>query len=452
MKYYFIGIGGIGMSALARYLHAEGHEVAGYDRSSSPLTESLEAEGMTIGYEDALSSIPSSFQNIGEDLQVVRTPAVPMETFIIQFFTKAGAAIMKRSQMLASLSSSKRCIAVAGTHGKTTTSSILAHLLRSSELGCTAFVGGIMTGYDTNVLIDPKSPFIVLEADEFDRSFHYLEPEIAIVTSTDADHLDIYGDGDSVKAAFVEFASRVRPEGRIIAHVDTGLEACPEAGRYGIERGGIRAENIRVEAGRFVFDADFSGIRVEGLSISLPGRHNVLNALAACSVALHLGVDAETVKAALASYAGVRRRFEFVERNEEVVFIDDYAHHPSEIQACVSSVKELFPGKRITAVFQPHLFSRTRDFMDGFAAALSEVNEVVLVDIYPAREEPIDGVSSQRLLEKISVTNKVLCEKGKLPAHIAARDLEVLLTMGAGDIDREIPRIQEALKIKYSKS
>lgn len=448
-KYFFIGVGGIGMSALARYVNAQGHQVAGYDRTSTELTKELEGEGIDIIYSDDPGSIPKEFLTITDDLLVVRTPAVPRENALLKFFLDQGAHMLKRSEFLAHLSSEKRCIAVAGTHGKTTTTSILAHILHNSPLGCTAFVGGIMTGYGTNVIINPASPFIVLEADEFDRSFHYLRPEVAIVTSTDADHLDIYGDSDSVKAAFTQFVGQVEAQGRVFAHVEAELDTNQEPRfSYGIEEGDIQARNIRVKDGSFVFDADFGSENATGLSLSLPGRHNILNALAASAAALKVGVPLSDVVSALRSYKGVRRRFEFIDVSRELIFIDDYAHHPSEITACISSVKELFPEKKITAVFQPHLFSRTQDFMDGFAEALSLADELILVEIYPARERPIFGVSSSVLLDKVMLTNKVLCEKEELPSHIAARELEVLLTMGAGDIDREIPRIQKRLKVK----
>jgi UDP-N-acetylmuramate--alanine ligase len=445
-RYYFIGIGGIGMSALARYVKAMGADVAGYDRSPSELTAQLESEGIPITFEDDRSTIESALKVISEDLLVVRTPAVPIENDILTYFQEASAKVKKRSELLARIAASKTCIAVAGTHGKTTTTSILAHLLASSEIGCTAFVGGIMPAYNGNVIIDTDSPYVVLEADEFDRSFHHLDPYMAIITSTDADHLDIYETKDSFGKAFEEFAKRVGPKGLLLHHVevssfDTPVRQCA----YDIDGGTLRATNVHVSSGQFHFDLEFGAHFIENLSIPLPGRHNVLNALAACGIALEIGISELIIRKALASYVGVKRRFELVYRTQSHVFIDDYAHHPTEIEACISSVRELYPDSKLTVVFQPHLYSRTRDFMTGFAESLSQADEVILLPIYPARELPIQGVDSEALLDLISVTNRLVCEKGQLPSLIATRELEVLLTLGAGDIDRLIPAIKKQL-------
>lgn len=441
-RYYFIGIGGIGMSALARYVAAAGAAVAGYDRTPSPLTAQLEAEGMRISYSDTEADIPTEFRSIDDELLVVRTPAVPSDNQVLSYFRAVGARIVKRSEFLAAIAASKTCLAVAGTHGKTTTSSILAHIMATSSLGCTAFVGGIMTGYQSNVIIDTDSPYVVLEADEFDRSFHHLAPQQAIVTSTDADHLDIYDAPEAFQQAFQDFAMRVLPDGLLLHHAEVrGLETKASSRDYGIAQGELRAESVVVKDGRFHFD--IVGTELQGLSLPLPGRHNVLNALAACGIALELGVRPDEIRAAFASYGGVKRRFEFIHQDAERVYIDDYAHHPTEIQACISSVRELYPGKKVTVIFQPHLFSRTRDFMDGFAESLSLADELILLPIYPARELPIAGVDSQALLSKVGLTNKLLCEKGEVPARIAAAELEVLLTLGAGDIDRLVPLIHK---------
>ncbi|NNK80180.1 MAG: UDP-N-acetylmuramate--L-alanine ligase, partial [Flavobacteriales bacterium] len=381
-RYFFIGIGGIGMSALARYFAAEGCQVAGYDKTSSTLTESLKEEGIEVIYNDEVDNIPAEFRRIDEWLTIVRTPAVPLDSELNRFYKEKQASVKKRSEILASIANSKRCIAVAGTHGKTTTTSILGHILFNSSLGCTAFVGGILSQYDSNVLIDPKSPFVVLEADEFDRSFHHLNPEIAVVTSTDADHLDIYGSQKEFELAFSLFLDKVHGRAFVHSSIPKKIKG-KKSLSYGIEDGDIQAIHIRVENGRFHFDLEAERMQMLNVSISLPGRHNILNALAAVSVCKELGLDNEQIRSGISSYKGVKRRFEFVSCDESIVFIDDYAHHPSEINACISSVRELYPNRKITAVFQPHLFSRTRDFMEGFAISLSAADEVILVPIYP---------------------------------------------------------------------
>lgn len=444
-RYFFIGIGGIGMSALARYFLANGCAVGGYDKTRSDLTRSLEKEGMMVVYEDDKNVIPQEFRTVNDSLLVVRTPAVPINSAITQYYSEAGAEIKKRSEVLSAIAASKQCIAVAGTHGKTTTSSILGHILHRSSLGCTAFVGGILTGYEANVLIDPDSPYVVLEADEFDRSFHHLDPRWAIVTSTDADHLDIYGSGEQFISAFEEFIAKVSVS--VFTHRSVPADIKNEKTLdYGIDEGHIQAKNIRVHDGRFHFDIVAKEWTFSDASISLPGRHNVLNCMAAIAICKAVGVGESEIRSGLVSYRGVKRRFEYMANEVDIVFIDDYAHHPTEIEACISSVRELYPEKKLTLAFQPHLYSRTRDFMPGFAKSLSMADELILLPIYPAREEPIEGVTSEVLLQQISVTNKVLCEKEELPSLIATRELEVLLTLGAGDIDREIPRIQDLLK------
>jgi len=445
-RYYFIGIGGIGMSALARYVKAMGAEVAGYDRNPSELITQLESEGIPVTFDDDRATIEAAFKVVSEDLLVVRTPAVPLDNDILTYYQEAKANVMKRSELLARIAGSKTCIAVAGTHGKTTTTSILAHLLASSEIGCTAFVGGIMPSYKGNVIIDTDSPYVVLEADEFDRSFHHLDPFMAIITSTDADHLDIYETKDSFGQAFKEFAERVDPKGLLLHYEEvSSFEADVNQVAYNIDGGALRATSVRVASGQFHFDLEYGAYAIGNLTIPLPGRHNVLNALAACGIALELGVSEINIRKALASYTGVKRRFELIFRSHSQVFIDDYAHHPTEIEACISSVRELYPDSKLTVVFQPHLYSRTRDFMDGFAQSLSQADEVILLPIYPARELPIQGVDSEAILDLVSVTNKLVCEKGELPSLIAARELEVLLTLGAGDIDRLIPALKKQL-------
>ena len=433
------------MSALARYFNAAGSSVAGYDITPSHLTLALESEGIQVIYDDQVSKIPVEYQDPDERLLVIRTPAVPITSPLISFYLDKGSAIKKRSEVLAELARSKRCIAIAGTHGKTTTTSILGHILHQSELGCTAFIGGVLTGYDSNLLIDPESDIMVLEADEFDRSFHHLAPESAVITSLDADHLDVYGSEEVFIDAFKEFARSVK--GRLLVHDEASQHFdSHDLLSYGIEQGTLRATNIRVISGRFFFDLEYDSMRLNDLSVALPGRHNILNTTAAIGVCISLGISEKEIRSGLEGYLGVKRRFEIVHQQDELVFIDDYAHHPSEIRACIDAVRELYPSKRITVVFQPHLYSRTRDFMTGFADTLSQADELILLPIYPARESPIAGVTSEVLLEQIRVTNKVLCEKEEVPTLIAQRELEVLLTLGAGDIDRQIPLISDELK------
>lgn len=445
-RYYFIGIGGIGMSALARYMKAMGADVAGYDCSSSELTTELESAGIPITFEDNRASIETTCKVVSDDLVVIRTPAVPSDNDILLYFREQKAEVIKRSEMLARIAGSRTCIAVAGTHGKTTTSSILAHILASTGIGCTAFVGGIMTGYRSNVIINPESPYVVIEADEFDHSFHHLDPQMAIITSTDVDHLDVYQDKDSFATAFRDFAKRIHPDGLLLRHNSVpAFEVEAEQRSYAIDTAELRATEVHVASGRFHFNLEYDDLEIGGLSLSLPGRHNILNAIAACGIALELDVSPDEIRSALQSYQGVRRRFELIFRSPSMVYIDDYAHHPTEIEACISSVRELYPDKKLTVIFQPHLFSRTRDFMDGFAESLSLADEVILLPIYPARESAIEGVDSEALLDRISVTNRRVCEKGELPSIIASMELEVLLTLGAGDIDRLIPALKKLL-------
>jgi len=443
-KIYFIGIGGIGMSALARFFHAKGHTVAGYDKSDSPLIQELIQEGIPVILEDDVEALPSFLD--AKDTLIVRTPAVPAETLILLHLQARGFQMKKRSELLAIVAQGMRTIAVAGTHGKTTTSSMIAHLLHHSGIGCNAFIGGVMTGYDTNVLIDPHAEYMVLEADEFDRSFHHLHPEIAVVTSVDPDHLDIYGSEEEFKKAFEVFAAGVQKGGRLFRQADVpAFSREMDQKTYGIDEGKVKSTEIIVKNGAFHFDLEYEGKVIKDLILHMPGRHNVLNATAASAVTLSLGISEDKLRKALFDYQGVQRRFQFIQKGPKVFMIDDYAHHPSEIQACLSAARELFPDKRLTVAFQPHLFTRTRDFMEGFAKSLSMADELVLLPIYPARELPIAGVSSEVLLEKVSVANKLLCTKELLPKHFAERELEVLMILGAGDIDRTIPLINSVL-------
>jgi UDP-N-acetylmuramate--alanine ligase len=443
-----VGIGGIGMSALARYFNAAGKRVGGYDRVSTPLTAALEAEGMEIAYSDTIESIPEWFvQTPVQHALVVYTPAIPSTHLGLAYLRNHGSEVMKRSEVLSAITEGQKTIAIAGTHGKTTTTAMVAHLLRHAGVGCNAFLGGISTNYNTNLLLDPNSDLAVVEADEFDRSFLRLNPDIAVITSTDADHLDIYGDSGAMLESFQAFAGKVNPSGlTIIRH---GLNIKPVSGSitYAVDdkRADVFASNIRIENGSYLFDVVAHGIEQGSAYMVFPGRHNVENALAAVAIMLHMKMPWDKISEGLATFRGVKRRFEYHIRRDDRVYIDDYAHHPSEISACVGSVKELYPNRRITGVFQPHLFSRTRDFGDDFARSLESLNELLLMEIYPAREEPIPGIDGEWLLNKIQMVNKKLIDRQELVAEVLRLQPEVLLTMGAGDIDKMIEPLKNAL-------
>ncbi len=453
---YFLGIGGIGMSALARYFMASGKIVAGYDRTSTPLTLGLEREGMKIHYEDSLEKIPASIldeRQLNSTLIVV-TPAIPSGHAELNWFKERGYDLLKRSEVLGLITGDVPTMAVAGTHGKTTTSTILAHILRIAGRNCTAFLGGISANYGSNLVLGVPSRAnheIVVEADEFDRSFLTLHPEAAIVTSMDADHLDIYGSADEMQRTYRRFASQVSPDGLLL--VRRGLDIGQTSARqlsYSIENddSDYRADRIRVEEGMYIFDLVTPGFVVQGLRLGLPGRHNVENAVAASALALERGVDMVSLKEALSGFRGVQRRFDVIVRTENTTYIDDYAHHPEEIRAVITSARELYPGKHISVVFQPHLYSRTRDFADGFAEALSLADAVYLMDIYPARELPIPGVDSLLILKSISCAEKKLLSREELLSTIASNTPQVLMTLGAGDIDQLIIPIQKILEKK----
>jgi UDP-N-acetylmuramate--alanine ligase len=433
-KIYFLGIGGIGMSALARYFRSVGAEVHGYDKTQTVLTRQLESEGMRIHYGAAdLAAIPS-----GLDL-AVWTPAIPRDFEELTFFQNSGLPLKKRAEVLGIISRSRRTIAVAGTHGKTTTTSLLTHLLRTGGVDCTAFLGGISQSLGSNY-VGGDSDWVVAEADEYDRSFLQLSPEISVLLSMDPDHLDIYGDPDAVaETGFKEFIRKTRPNGKIFIHCNLAQNFDNQIFEtFGLELGQYRAQNIRVEDGWFCFDyvapAGFPA-RMDNLKLALPGRHNVENATAAIAVALQLGIGPEAIREALASFKGIKRRFEFIYRDEHRVYIDDYAHHPTEIRSAVQAARDLFPGRKITGIFQPHLYSRTRDFQGGFAAELDKLDEVILLDIYPARELPIPGVSSAIVFDKMKNRHKRMVSIKEIPAVLNLNEIDVLMTIGAGDID-----------------
>lgn len=439
-KIYFVGIGGIGMSALARYFNGLGIEVFGYDKTESVLTKSLCQEGINIHYEDDISQIPT-----GIDL-VVYTPAIPKTHQELNYFLDNNFLVKKRAEVLGIISKNRKTIAVAGTHGKTTTSCILTHVLRVGGIDCTAFLGGIAKDYNSN-FVNGQSEWVVMEADEFDRSFLQLHPELAIITSMDADHLDIYGDHQAMHQSFFDFANQVKDS----LYFKYDLPLKPSVNdhitfeKYGLEEGDFKASNIRVEGSFFVFDWSSSTMEIKDIKFTLPGHHNVLNATAAIAIAKKLGCSDEKIKEALLTFKGIQRRFEFVGDRNKPVFIDDYAHHPEELKAAIHAAKTLYPKQQITGVFQPHLYSRTKDFAEEFAAALDMLDEVILLDIYPARELPIKGVSSAIIFDKIKNPNKVLIEKKDLLNELENRKIDVFVSLGAGDIGAMIPDIAKVL-------
>lgn len=438
---YFIGIGGIGMSALARYFLGEGIAVHGYDKTATPLTRDLEKEGMVIHYTEDISYIP---QNV--DL-VVYTPAVPASHAELVHLRQQGVPVLKRAEVLGLISRSRKAIAVAGTHGKTTTSCMVTHLLRHSGVDCSAFLGGISQNLNTNFILG-KSSWVVIEADEYDRSFLHLTPELACILSLDADHLDIYGSLEAIiETGFRPFVGKIKPGGSLWAQHRIQPNF-PSAIAFGIDHGTVQAQRVRVENGRFVFDYIGPTHRFEGLELAVPGRHNIENACAAISLALAAGANAAQLPSALASFRGVKRRFEEIYRSEETVYIDDYGHHPAELKAVFGAARELYPDRKITAIFQPHLYSRTRDFVDEFAEAMDMVDEPILLDIYPAREEPLPGVDSAWLLSKIKNNRKRLIPKSAIVQELASQNLDVLLTLGAGDIDGLVAPLRDMLNEK----
>ena len=450
---YFVGIGGIGMSALARWFNANGFHVAGYDKTETILVQALVAEGIPVNFEDEVASIPTEFTNDPDQTLIIYTPAVPVHHKQMNFFKQENFMILKRSQVLGILTKNMRTIGVAGTHGKTTTSSLVAHILRDAGVNSTAFLGGITQNYGTNLLLNEPTENLedvicVVEADEFDRSFLTLFPEIAIVTSTDADHLDIYGEHEAVLESFCEYVSQIEDEGALFMRSGLTIASATKAKifTYSLNDGDYHAENITIENARFVFDLVYPGGSINGIAMRIPGYHNIENSIAAGAVALYVGVDSGKIKDALESYRGVKRRFEYQIEEEGRVYIDDYAHHPTEIEAFLSSVKALYPGRHITAIFQPHLYSRTRDFADGFSESLSIADSVILLEIYPARELPIEGVNSQMLLDKISGSDKCLTPKADVLEHLKGLDLDVVVTIGAGDIDTLVLPIKNLLR------
>jgi UDP-N-acetylmuramate--alanine ligase len=438
---YFIGIGGIGMSALARYFQYIGKKVVGYDKTPTQLTDELQAIGLEIHFEDNIHLIPEDFYL--ENTLVIVTPAVPVSHSEWNYFIERGFTIKKRAEVLGIITKDTYCFAVAGTHGKTTTSSILGHVLYESGVDVTAFLGGIVENYNSNLIGSGKTVTVV-EADEFDRSFLHLHPNVSCVTSMDADHLDIYGDAASIEESFREFAAKTASEN---LYVIKGLSL--DGNTIGVNNDAdFSAQNIRIENGFYAFDVKTPTEVVKNVKFGLPGHHNLTNALLAFAMAKSYGVSNEKIIAALASFKGVRRRFSFQIREEKLVYIDDYAHHPTEINAVHQAVRELYPGRKIIAAFQPHLFSRTKDFVDGFAESLSQFDEILLLEIYPARELPMEGVNSTWLLNKIDNPNKKLVSKDELFTAFENSDADVFITIGAGDIGELVKDLKKALHEK----
>lgn len=448
MNYYFLGIGGIGMSALARYFHAKGFAVAGYDRTQTVLTRELEAEGIAINYIDSADEIPALYRD-PENTLVVYTPAIPHDNNQYTFFVDGGFEMAKRAAVLGQVTRIERGLCVAGTHGKTTTSTMLAHLLYQSHVGGNAFLGGVAKNYASNLLLSAKSDLVVIEADEFDRSFHHLTPYMAVVTATDADHLDIYGTHEAYIESFAHFTSLIVDDGTLI--MKKGIELIPHVKESvtvytysSTEKADFHAENIKTDSGRMFFDFVAPDCRVDGIELGVPVLVNVENAVAALAIAHLNGVTPDEMRSAMRSFAGIRRRFDFQLRTDRMTIIDDYAHHPREIEASIRSVNALYPDRKKVFVFQPHLYTRTRDFYREFAAALSRADQVVLVELYPAREEPIPGVSSQMIVDEITSPVKCLTTKDRLIDTLKQMDFSVLVTVGAGDLDMRLPEIVDA--------
>ena len=451
---YFVGAGGIGMSALIRYFLAKGMAVGGYDRTSSELTERLIAEGAQIHYEENAELIPNDFRNKAHTL-VVYTPAIPQEHAELAYFRNNGFEIHKRAQVLGMLTRSSRGLCVAGTHGKTTTSTMAAHLLHQSHVGCNAFLGGISKNYGTNLLLSATSPYTVIEADEFDRSFHWLSPWISVVTATDPDHLDIYGTREAYLESFRHYTSLIQPDGALIAHTGLALQPDLQPGvklyTYSRDEGDFHAENIRIGGGEIFIDFVAPDTRINNIQLGVPVSINIDNGVAAMALAHLSGVSDEEIKAGMASFRGVDRRFDFKLKTDKIVLLSDYAHHPAEIAQSVKSIRELYRDKKITAIFQPHLYTRTRDFYRDFADSLSLLDEVILTDIYPAREKPIPGISSQLIYDNLRPgIEKTLCRKEDVLNLLKDKPLEVVIVLGAGDLDNYVPEIKKLLEERYN--
>jgi UDP-N-acetylmuramate--alanine ligase len=442
---YFLGIGGIGMSALARYFHFKGFHVAGYDKTPSPLTDELQKEGISIHFEDFGPSIPAPFSNKDETL-VIFTPAIPQNLGEYLHLKHKEFTLLKRAQVLGLITKNSKGLGVAGTHGKTTTSTMLTHILNESSLKCNAFLGGISSNFSSNFVSDEHSELTVIEADEFDRSFLQLHPFATIITSTDADHLDIYGDAKTFLEGFQLYANQIDKNGLIVLRKGLELKSETPIQSYAInESADFEGKNLRIENGKFFMDVTAPKLSWDNVELGLPGIHNAENGLACIALASFLGLSEKEIRFGLKTFKGVKRRFEYQIRTEKLVYIDDYAHHPTEIKALIDSVKLIYPGKKITGIFQPHLFSRTRDFIDAFAAELSKIDELILMPIYPARELPMEGITSELLLSKCTNSDKKVLSPQEAVERIKSISEGIVLTIGAGDIDRIVPLINAEL-------
>ena len=441
-RVYFLGIGGIGMSALARYFRNMGIIVSGYDKSQTPLTNELIDEGIKIHFEDNIDLIP---RNI--DL-VVYTPAIPESNKEYQYFVNNNFELLKRAEVLGKITHDKFTIAIAGTHGKTTISSIIAHILKFAGHNVTALIGGICKNYNSNFISSENTEVFVVEADEYDHSFLTLHPDIEVISSIDADHLDIYGSKKYLNESFKLFAEQIKSNGRLIIKkgIDLTVKAKNNLYYSAICKADFYSSNIRVEGSKYLFDLNFKNSQIKNINFKIPGKHNIENAVAGSAVGIEMGIKKEKIKEALETYSGVKRRFDIKIQNPDIIYIDDYAHHPEELKACISSVKELYPDKKITGIFQPHLYTRTKDFADEFAKSLDLLDKVILLNIYPARELPMEGVSSEMILEKIKIKNKKICSNSKVFEELKNNKPEVLLTLGAGDIDKLVEPIENILK------
>ena len=447
---YFVGIGGIGMSAIARYFLSRGIVVAGYDRTPSELTEQLVKEGALVHYEDSIDLIPAPCRDKEQTL-VVYTPAIPSEHSELTFFRQHGFEIQKRAQVLGTLTHNLKGLCVAGTHGKTTTSSMAAHLLHQSHVDCNAFLGGITKNYGTNYILSQKSPFVVIEADEFDRSFHWLTPYASVITATDADHLDIYGSEEAYLESFRKYSSLILPGGYLVMHTGLKMKADVQEGvtvyTYSREEGDFHAENVSIGDGRIVFDLVSPFGNISGIELGVPVSVNIENGIAAMALAQIAGATADEIRLGMSSFSGVDRRFDFHVKTDSMAYLSDYAHHPEEIRRSLESIRELYQGRRIKAIFQPHLYTRTRDFYREFADALSLVDDVCIVDIYPAREQPIPGVTSALIYDNLRAgVKRQMCRKEEILDVVRQGGFDVLVTLGAGDIENYVPQITDMLR------
>ena len=447
---YFVGIGGIGMSAIARYFLSRGLVVAGYDRTPSDLTKALQEEGALVHYEDNVELIPAPCRD-RESTLVVYTPAIPAEHTELTFFRNNGFEIQKRAQVLGTLTRSLKGLCVAGTHGKTTTSSMAAHLLHQSHVDCNAFLGGITKNYGTNYILSQKSPYVVIEADEFDRSFHWLTPFASVITATDADHLDIYGTEEAYLESFSKYSSLILPGGYLILHTGLKMKPAVQEGvtvfTYSREDGDFHAENVRIGDGRITFDLVSPLGNIQGIELGVPVSVNIENGIAAMALAQIAGATTEEIRRGMLSFSGVDRRFDFHIKTDKMAYLSDYAHHPEEIRRSLESLRELYQGRRIKAIFQPHLYTRTRDFYKDFAAALSLLDDVCIVDIYPAREAPIPGVTSQLIYDNLKPgIKREMCSKDGILDVVRQGGFDVLVTLGAGDIEDYVQQITDILR------